>query len=149
MNNKEWAADILAESNGMPAGAVYDRLAAVAWGIGLTVRKADLRVYGGMIKGNTVLISQNIDPAEQAAVLAHEVGHYCIHDGDILHDPDPEKETEADQLARKIVSLVSTDDTAVWYVRAVDFCMDKYIQKLTAHKPHTAILTTWADKIIQ
>lgn len=62
----------------------YEILLAECNELGLKVKECPLIYNDGRIKGDKILIRQDMTDAEKACVLAEELGHYCTSVGDII-----------------------------------------------------------------
>ena len=85
---------------------MYDRCKDFACILGLLVKELDLKAYDGMIYGHKIAIRQTLPEDQKAFILAHEIAHFILHRGDLIANPDPAAEREADILATRICSLL-------------------------------------------
>ena len=69
----------------------YEALLAESDSVGLVVKEKPLKNNNGRVKGNKIAIRQDINTsAEEACVLAEEMGHYHTSVGRILNQSDAE-----------------------------------------------------------
>lgn len=54
------------------------------YGNNLIIKEKPLKAYDGRIRGNRILIRNNMAPKEKSCVLAEEIGHYYTTVGNIL-----------------------------------------------------------------
>lgn len=95
----------------LPMDEIDARLRLVADILGLTVRVAPFRALEAVIYKDTIYLSDKAKKDELPALIAHELGHFLRHRGrgDLIHNPDPAAEIEADDTAKELIRIVTAD----------------------------------------
>jgi hypothetical protein len=102
----------LASTQGDP-GPYTGRLKALVAARGIELHyEADLGGALGQSAGGTIRILQDLEPAEEFAVLVHEVAHELLHHNNGRRPPKLVRETEAEAVAAVVSQAVGLQSTA-------------------------------------
>ena len=82
-------------------------LFAFAESLGFQVRIKPLQAHDGLLYGNRIGLREGLDREYMNYILAHELAHAYLHEGDTIHSPlHAEYERQADKGAALILDLL-------------------------------------------
>lgn len=105
---------------------IYNRLVSLAEIFGIRIEKLELKRYDGLIKNRDIAIRDSLNPEQANTILAHEMGHFFLHSGDLLHNPDEKAESEADHFGEYLLQLVSGNS---WNPQAAAISICVYLEE--------------------
>lgn len=130
-------------------GTHLDRLRHVIRERGIGLSYESLASADGLSRGGTIVVKEGLTPAEDFAVLAHELAHEILHHGsEAVRGPKVVMETEAEAVSFVVTSAVgiSTGTAAVDYIQLYSGDAKTLGQSLDRiQKAATAILTAILD----
>ena len=85
----------------------FSRLVDLADSIGCSVCWLPFTACHGMIYGDRIGLNNDgiRSPAQMCFTLAHEIAHKTLHSGNLIDQPDPEAERQADSVASLLCML--------------------------------------------
>lgn len=99
---------------------IYTKLVELAELLGAEVLEVPFKhvdgLYEGTEDGPVIGIADKLSDKEKPHILAHEIGHLLLHDGDLITHRDQAKEDEATYLGERIIMLL-LEEQARKYLR--------------------------------
>lgn len=78
--------------------------------VGINTNFLPLQASNARIKDNRIVVRFGQDLETTNFMLAHEIAHFNLHSGDLINNPDPELEAEADRAAEMIIKILRAGD---------------------------------------